>query len=119
MGDEDLAMIRALREQIESRLRQGLGSTPRIYYGGSYAKGTMIREAFDLDIIVYYPHTENATLGQLFDRTQAALAWGRLYRSTKDGCAAPSVPTGVPRRRRARASSGCASFFYATLYKNG
>lgn len=73
MRDQDLAMIRGLRDQIEARLRQHVGVTPRIYYGGSYAKGTMIREAFDLDIIVYYPHTEMATLSQIFAFTHRAL----------------------------------------------
>jgi hypothetical protein len=73
MQDQDLHIIRGLREQVEGHLRQQLGSAPRIYYGGSYGKGTMIREAFDLDLVVYYPDTETATLSQIFNAAHRGL----------------------------------------------
>ena len=73
MGREDLRIIRTLRGQVEGALRQQLGAAPRMYYGGSYGKGTMIREAFDLDLVVYYPHTEVATLGAVYGTVHNAL----------------------------------------------
>ncbi len=47
--------LQEYRKQIEGQLRS-MGGSPRFYYGGSCAKGTMIRSAYDLDIVVYWPH---------------------------------------------------------------
>ena len=45
--------MRARRAGIEEILRGGW--SPRFYYGGSYAKKTMIAAQFDLDVVVYFP----------------------------------------------------------------
>jgi hypothetical protein len=54
VGPEIEAAVRARRAAIEPILT-GKGWSPRIYYGGSYAKRTMIAAQFDLDLIVYFP----------------------------------------------------------------
>lgn len=59
-------MLQGLRAQIEQGLRQRFGARPRFYYGGSYGKGTMLRSAYDLDIVMYFPSTERASLHELF-----------------------------------------------------
>src|SRR5688500_11728367 len=53
LKDSELQPLRVARDAIERWLRGDIGSSPRMYYGGSYAKGTMLRDAFDLDIVVY------------------------------------------------------------------
>lgn len=55
LSQQEIKLLRDLREQIERQLRM-LPGNPRFYYGGSYAKKTMIRSAFDLDIVAYWPH---------------------------------------------------------------
>ncbi|MDZ4865208.1 MAG: hypothetical protein SGJ01_17445, partial [Gemmatimonadota bacterium] len=42
--------LRRRRSEVEEHLRAEFGSAPRIRYGGSKAKGTMIKEAYDLDL---------------------------------------------------------------------
>lgn len=59
LAQQDLAQgnlnsLRTLREQIESQLSV-LNGAPRFYYAGSFGKKTMIRESFDLDIVIYWP----------------------------------------------------------------
>ncbi len=50
--------LRARRSEIEAILRQPpTPSAARIYYGGSLAKHTLIAAHFDLDVVVYFPHT--------------------------------------------------------------
>ncbi|KKN47374.1 hypothetical protein LCGC14_0663670 [marine sediment metagenome] len=44
--------LRNLRNRIEQQLKDGFKDSPRIYYGGSYKKKTMISASYDLDIIL-------------------------------------------------------------------
>ncbi len=78
LSERDLQTLRDARDAIERWLRSDIGSAPRIYYGGSFAKGTMLREAHDLDIVVYFPSTETSTLQQLFARVHQRLIAGNL-----------------------------------------
>ncbi len=57
--------LRSVREAIEKSLRKEFGSRPKIYYGGSYGKKSMIREAFDLDIVFYHPHDSATTVKEI------------------------------------------------------
>lgn len=66
LSETQLDSLRSLRERIESQLSVLQGS-PRFYYGGSFAKKTMIREAFDLDIVIYWPSNSSYTLKGIFD----------------------------------------------------
>ena len=38
---------------------------PTIKYAGSYEKGTMIRDCYDLDIVCYFPETDTRTLKEI------------------------------------------------------
>lgn len=69
-----LASLRTIRDEIEGWLRVDVGSGVRFYYGGSFAKKTMLREGYDLDIILYFPHTEASGLSEIFNRVHRRLA---------------------------------------------
>ncbi len=73
LHDVELASLHATRDKIVGYLNRALGSTPRIYYGGSYAKGTMIRAAYDLDLVIYYPHTDKAPVSEIFGNVHSSL----------------------------------------------
>lgn len=62
----ELDALRRLREQIEGQLRVLQGS-PRFYYAGSFGKKTMIREQYDLDIVMYWPSDCGYTLEGIYD----------------------------------------------------
>lgn len=66
-GDE-MKDLRQHREDVEQLLRSEFADcSPTIRYGGSKAKGTMIREAYDLDAICYFPRDDNDAGGSLED----------------------------------------------------
>ena len=69
--------LRNARDGVERCLRAEYGSEPRFYYAGSYGKGTMIADAYDLDVVIYFPSTESRTLSELF--------WGVNRRLTDSG----------------------------------
>ena len=49
---EELEELREHRDAVEALLREAYGScSPTIKYGGSKAKGTLIRESYDLDLV--------------------------------------------------------------------
>ena len=52
----ELEALRGLRQQIEGQLSVLEGS-PRFYYGGSFGKKTMVKARYDLDLVMYWPHT--------------------------------------------------------------
>ena len=59
-SNEMKALISA-RTDIEKLLRGAFADcSPTIQYGGSKAKGTMLLEEHDLDLICYFPHTDTA-----------------------------------------------------------
>ena len=111
-----LNSLRATRDEVESHLRGDFGWAPRFYYGGSFAKNTMLSTSYDLDIILYFPHTETANLGQLFSRVHSRLA--SKYQVVPRTVALRLPYQGgfhidvVPGRAQD------APFRYATLYKN-
>lgn len=64
--DEESA-LRTLRDKIESQLRSGLNKIERVYYAGSFGKNTMIRELYDLDIVVYWANDCGFTLQDIYN----------------------------------------------------
>jgi hypothetical protein len=66
------------RAAVEKVLREGFpGASATIRYGGSTAKGTLILESYDLDIVFYVPNANNTageTLKEIFGNVKAALA---------------------------------------------
>jgi hypothetical protein len=66
------------RQDVEKILRNEFaGVAPTIRYGGSKAKGTLIRESYDLDVVFYVPNENNEagdTLKEIFDNVRNELA---------------------------------------------
>ncbi len=80
LGD-DSAEMRALQKQradVETILRAEFAATaPTIRYGGSKAKGTLIRESYDLDLVCYFPADETGagdSLRDIYQNVARALA---------------------------------------------
>lgn len=71
----------ARRKEVEKVLRDGFpDSSPTIRYGGSKAKGTLIREAYDLDIVCYFPNDDTSAGDSLKDiYNNAAAILGKEY----------------------------------------
>jgi len=77
-GDQQLKDLRAKRDEVETLLRSSFSScTPSIRYAGSYAKNTMIRESYDLDIVCYFDHEDTAagsSLKEIYENVRDLLA---------------------------------------------
>lgn len=75
---DEMKELRTHRDEVEEILRDKFGdASPTIRYGGSKAKGTLIKESYDLDIVCYFPSGEDgagATLREIFENVQQALA---------------------------------------------
>src|SRR4051812_24806853 len=73
----EMKELRAERMKVESIINDRFaGCSPTIRYGGSKAKGTMIREAYDLDVICYFPNDETRagkTLPDIYANVRDAL----------------------------------------------
>jgi hypothetical protein len=74
---QELKALQERRAEVEKVLRDHFEDcSPTIRYGGSMAKGTMIKEAYDLDIICYFPHDDTSageTLEDIYNNTRKAL----------------------------------------------
>lgn len=71
-ADDELKALRDARDAVEKLLRKEYGSGPSIRYGGSYAKGTMIRASYDLDILCYFAH-DDKTAGDTLKEIHASV----------------------------------------------
>ena len=65
--------LRELRDKIEGQLRNGIKGTPKAYYGGSYAKNTMIKASYDLDLVLYWPSDSPYSLESLYRAAEGVL----------------------------------------------
>jgi hypothetical protein len=116
LWQQELATLRSTRDAVETVLRRSHGTLPRFYYAGSFGKDTLIRAAYDLDIVMYFPSTENRTLGDLFWGVHRTLVGNGLIVQPKT--VALRLPYQgfhidiVPGRAQD------ATFRYATLFKN-
>ena len=74
---DQLKTLRDHRADVEAILRKKFEeSSPTIRYGGSVAKGTLILESYDLDVICYFKHEDTSageTLKDIYYNTKAAL----------------------------------------------
>lgn len=74
---KELTELTGRRKRAEDLLRAGLpDSSPTIRYGGSKAKGTLIKESYDLDIVCYFPHddtTAGETLKDIYNNVAKVL----------------------------------------------
>jgi len=65
---DEMQELQSHRADVEALLRSAFEkSSPSIRYGGSKAKGTLIREDYDLDIICYFPSTDTIAGDSLED----------------------------------------------------
>src|SRR5215207_6502827 len=75
---QEMKDLRSRRAEVEKLLRGKFAEcSPTIRYGGSKAKGTMIKEAYDLDMTCYFGRDENGTgetLQEIYGNVEAALA---------------------------------------------
>lgn len=80
-GSDELKTLQERRAEVEKHIRAAFEkSSPTIRYGGSKAKGTMIREAYDLDVISYFANDDTAageTLEAIYNNVKEAL--GKHY----------------------------------------
>jgi len=74
LKQEELDMLDGHRIEVEGFLRDKFGEEPVIKFAGSKAKGTMISESYDLDIVCYFPYTSEKTLKELHDEVQEVLS---------------------------------------------
>lgn len=61
----EIKALQHLRKEIQTQLSTLPGS-PRFYYAGSYGKQTMIQARYDLDIVIYWPHTTTYSLETIY-----------------------------------------------------
>ena len=77
VGSADLNDLNKRGDEVKAALKKHFSdSNPTIGYGGSKAKGTMIKEAYDLDIICYFPRDDQdagKTLKEIYEETEKAL----------------------------------------------
>jgi hypothetical protein len=73
---EEMQRLRETRDAVEGVLR---GTFPKatIRYGGSKAKGTLIKDSYDVDLVCYFPHDEaeaGETLEDLYGNVSQVLS---------------------------------------------
>jgi hypothetical protein len=78
LGDDsaELKELQTHRADVEKLLCASFGSKPTIRYGGSKAKGTIIKEYYDLDIVCYFPSdsdTGGETLVEIYENVRDCL----------------------------------------------
>lgn len=66
--------LQAHKNEITNFLREEFGGDPSIKYAGSHAKGTMIQENYDLDIVCYFPSSDTRTLKEIRDDVSVHLS---------------------------------------------
>src|SRR5271165_2691701 len=74
----EMRALQDARKEVEALLRDTFPDcSPTIRYGGSKAKGTMVLEDYDLDIVCYFPRDEDRageTIEQIYFNVREALA---------------------------------------------
>lgn len=101
--DDEGPELKALREQraaVEAILRDAFkDSDPVFRYGGSKAKGTMLKESYDLDVICYFCCDDSEpgdSLKAIYESVQKALA--AKYVIERKRCALRLLATGSKER---------------------
>ncbi len=73
LGQGDVPALQSARDTIEGLLRPVVGRDARFYYGGSYAKNTMLRVRYDLDLVVSYAHDCGLAVEAIYNQVYATL----------------------------------------------
>lgn len=66
--------LQAHKKEITDFLRAEFGNDPVIKYAGSREKGTMICDRYDLDIVCYFPSTDERSLKEIREDVASRLA---------------------------------------------
>jgi len=66
--------LSSYRQEVEEFLREKFGEEPTIRYGGSKAKGTMIKENYDLDIVCYFPRECDRDIKDIYNDVHKKLS---------------------------------------------
>ncbi|MGP0566713.1 MULTISPECIES: nucleotidyltransferase domain-containing protein [unclassified Nitrospina] len=75
---EEMNQLRKTRDEVERILKESF-PTAKIRYGGSKAKGTLIKDSYDVDLVCYFPHDETEageTLEELYRNVSRVLSRG-------------------------------------------
>ena len=74
---QELKDLQTHRAKVEKILRAAFpDASPTIQYGGSKAKGTLVKESYDLDVVCYFCNDDNSageTLKDIFENVSAKL----------------------------------------------
>lgn len=70
-------------EDVKHDLLQPINKfNPKIYKGGSFAKGTIVNNKYDLDIVLYFPPEINMSEKEIYDMMSKLLK-GKGYKSKR------------------------------------
>lgn len=74
LSEAEVQQLRNLRDQIQGVLTGNWRTgDPRFYYGGSFAKKTMVRCNYDLDLVLYYNPSANYSIQDLYESVESRL----------------------------------------------
>ena len=118
LSDGEVSALQRTRDTIEEALGESFGSTPRIYYGGSYGKKTVIKASYDLDIVFYYPHDDKTSVKQIRSDVYDALSAKNWAVEHKDVALRLSGGGGAFHIDVVPARAVDATFKDATLYRS-
>ena len=82
LSEAELSALRRLRDDIQQKLSV-LEGGPRFYYAGSFGKKTIIRQRYDLDIVMYWPSTVTYTIKGIYDAVGKVLKKNWTYVNEK------------------------------------
>lgn len=66
--------LQSHKEEVTKFLREEFGNDPVIKYAGSREKGTMICDSYDLDIVCYFPSSDERSLKEIREDVASRLA---------------------------------------------
>ncbi|MCJ7457497.1 MAG: hypothetical protein MUP17_00690 [candidate division Zixibacteria bacterium] len=69
----ELDAIAQNRDEIKAVLTTKFGNEPKIWEAGSKAKGTMIKESYDLDLVCYFPRDCGRDIKEIYEDVEGVL----------------------------------------------
>ncbi len=73
LSKTDFKEIKYVFDDVWQELQAIHTYNPRPYYAGSYAKKTMIKGKYDLDIVIYFPHDLNLSVEEIYNLVKETL----------------------------------------------
>ncbi len=67
LDSEDNSQLEQHEQEVRNFLAEKFDENPVIKIAGSVKKGTAIHESYDLDIVVYFPSSDERSLKQIYD----------------------------------------------------